>query len=609
MPGITGIIRQGAEEVERDLGSMLQTLRHDPLYTYGQFADRDLGIHVGWTAHPGSYTDCMPLVNEARDTVIILQGEIFSDTDRPGDVGAIQGKGGPDSAHKLLDLYAEHGDQFFAALNGWYAGVVIDRTLRKVTLFNDRYGMSRIYCHSAADEFIFSSEAKALLKIRPALRKIAPDKLAERFRYNCVLNDESIFSGVSLLPRGSAWSFDGAPAPRKRKYFDFAEWEAQDELPEEQFYSEWARTISTAFPKYALEGSKVGLSSTAGLDTRLIMAALGEQNRLHPSYTFAGAWGELFDVRTARKAAAVYEQPFTAIPITEKFLRDFGDYATRTIHVSDGTHDAFAAHDVFFNEFAREIAPIRLTGKFGSEVVRIRRLMPSETYAPGFLVPELQALVDRLPHFNDTNPHGHPLTRVVTEEIPWHEHGRLAVEQAAVTMRTPYMDNDLVKLMYCAPKGSRAAGDLQERYVKERAPEFARFVTNLGRFSSTSPMLTKLCYYPFWAMFKVEYTYLYATPHWLTRLDRALASWHLEKLLSGRQKWEGYRIWMKTHFDGFLRDTLSNSQADYTRFFDYKAVNQMVERHTAGTHNYFDEINRALTTELICSSLLKEGGA
>ncbi len=69
-------------------------------------------------------------------------------------------------------------------------------------------------------------------------------------------------------------------------------------------------------------------------------------------------------------------------------------------------------------------------------------------------------------------------------------------------MRTPYMDNALVKLMYQAPKGSRAAGDLQEAYVKDFAPEFGKFVTNLGRFVSPNPVVTKLAYYPFLGAFQ-----------------------------------------------------------------------------------------------------------
>src|SRR5205085_261583 len=123
---------------------------------------------------------------------------------------------------------------------------------------------------------------------------------------------------------------------------------------------------------YAREGNEVALSLTAGLDTRVIMAALQAQRRSFPCYTFGGAWGETFDIRTARKLAAIDHQPYQAMKIGEEFLRSFGHYAERSVYLSDGTHDAFGAHDVYFNELAREIAPIRLTGKLGSEIVRVR---------------------------------------------------------------------------------------------------------------------------------------------------------------------------------------------------------------------------------------------
>ena len=69
------------------------------------------------------------------------------------------------------------------------------------------------------------------------------------------------------------------------------------------------------FPRYAQEGDKVALSSSAGLDTRLIMAGLRDQIKQRPSYTFNGAWGELLDVRTGRKTANVYHQPHQRISI------------------------------------------------------------------------------------------------------------------------------------------------------------------------------------------------------------------------------------------------------------------------------------------------------
>jgi len=607
MPGITGIIRFAPDgRIDRDLDSMLGAMRYNKRYSHGRFFEEDCGLGIGWTCHPGSFAEGMPLISHNGDTVMIFTGETFEEPELIAHSRCSTSNGTSTKAAYLLDLYAELGEQFFTRLNGWFAGVIVDRRSKRVTLFNDRYGMGRIYFHATPDEFLFASEAKALLKVRPALRTIETERLAEYLRYNCVLGDGTLFRGISLLPKASAWSFERNTSPRKRQYFNFVEWENQPRLEDETFYSHWADTVAHVVPRYAREGSTVALSTTAGLDTRLIMAGLREQIKRHPFYTFGGAWGELFDVSTSRQTANVYHQAHQCISINDQFLRGFPDYARRAVHISDGTHDAFGAHDVFFNEIASEIAPIRLTGKFGSEIVRIRRLVPSINYRPGFLLGDLQTLVEQLPTFANTNPRGNALTRVVTEEIPWHEHGRVAVEQSQLVLRTPYMDTELVKLMYQAPESSRVAGDLQERYVRERAPELARNITNLGRFASRNPIVTKLFYYAFWALFKVEYTYLYATPHWFTWLDRKLERWHLERLLSGRQKWEGYRIWIKTAFAPFLHDTLSNPQAEYTRFFDYQTMARMVERHIAGTHNYLEEINKALTVQLIFSSLLRE---
>ena len=58
-------------------------------------------------------------------------------------------------------------------------------------------------------------------------------------------------------------------------------------------------------------------------------------------------------------------------------------------------------------------------------------------------------------------------------------------------------------------------------------------------------------------------------------------------------------------FADFIQQTLLNPKAQFAQFFNSKTVEEMVRRHIAGTHNYLNEINKVLTVELICSSLLK----
>jgi asparagine synthase (glutamine-hydrolysing) len=605
MSGIAGIIRKiPLGRHENDLQLMVEAMRNGPHCTGGRYVSPELGLYVGWMDQQGSFSDCMPLINRQGDVVLIFQGENFLDDESRSRLKRL-GWGGDDSnARYLLDLYQEFGEEFFLRLNGWFSGVIVDLREKRITLFNDRFGMGRIYIHEGKDEFIFGSQAKSLLKVRPELRSMEVESLAEQLRYNCVTKDKTLFKGISLLPSASRWEFEDSVLPKRRHYFHFNDWEKQPALNPDQFYQAFSETISRVFPRYARGANPVAFSLTAGLDTRAITAALEEGNRSVPCYTFGGGWGELFDVSVARKIAKIYNQPFQAIKIEDRFLTGFSEFARRTIYNSDGTHDAFGAHDVYFNETARKIAPIRLTGKFGSEVVRIRRLLPSLTYPSGFLQPKLGSLVEALPSYAEINPNGHPLTRVVCEEIPWHEFGRVAIEQSELTLRTPYMDNELVKLMYQAPPAIRTAGHVQEQYVRDKSRELSRIWTNMGKFASGNQMITKLLYGAAWALFKVEYTYLYATPHWLTRFDRALPKLRLEKVLSGRQKWEGYRLWIKTHFAEFIQATLLSPQAYYTRHFEKKTVERMVRSHIAGTHNYMSEINRALSIELIYSTLL-----
>lgn len=582
---------------------MLEIMQHEKYYVGGRYTNPDVGLDVGWWSQQSSLGESMPAISNDRRFVLIFAGEHFSHDSSHGSDdrnGAMESR-----SYELLRLYEKLGDKFLNQMNGWFCGIAIDLNLRKITLFNDRYGMSRLYFFRGEDEFIFASEAKCLLRIRPELRRIDPAALAQYLQFDCVMGNKTLFERVSLLPVASSWEFDGGTEPQQRTYFNFAEWEEQPRLERDRFYEKFEETVSRVFPAYMTGAQPVGLSLTAGLDTRAILAAARARNQSLPCYTFGGAWGETYDIGTARKLATICSQQFNAIKISDHFLAEFPKYAQKSVYLSDGTHDALGAHDVYFNEIARNIAPIRLTGKLGSEIVRTRRLISAGNFPRGLLQPSFAPYLDEAPSFESVAERSHPLSRVVAEEIPWHEFGRIAVEQSRVVLRTPYMDNDLVKLMYQAPPELRASRTLQSRYVEDTSHEISDIPTNMGRIGNDSELMRNTAYAFYWALFKLEHIYLFATPHWLTRFDRKLERLRLERILAGRQKFEGYRIWMKTHFAEFIRDTLLGPQAQCTDFFDKALLTKMVIGHTAGTHNYLKEINKMLTVELICSSLIK----
>src|SRR5207245_7313778 len=70
----------------------------------------------------------------------------------------------------LVHLY-EADPSFPVGLNGRFHGLLTDRTRGTTTLFNDRYGMHRLYYHESKEAFYFAAEAKAILAVCPELRR------------------------------------------------------------------------------------------------------------------------------------------------------------------------------------------------------------------------------------------------------------------------------------------------------------------------------------------------------------------------------------------------------------------------------------------------------
>src|SRR5207245_2022969 len=134
-------------------------------------------------------------------------------------------------------------------LNGVFHGVLTDRARRTATLFNDRYGMHRIYYHESKEALYFAAEAKAILSVRPELRTADPRGVGEFVACGCVLENRTLFTGIHVLPPAAAWISRNGCIERKT-YFQPKEWEEQTPLDSELYYHEIRETFSRILPRY-----------------------------------------------------------------------------------------------------------------------------------------------------------------------------------------------------------------------------------------------------------------------------------------------------------------------------------------------------------------------
>jgi len=601
MPGIVGMIAKGSfPEKTKVLDRMMKCMMHESFYTSGTYVNKQLGICLGWVNISGSFTDCMPVWNEKKDICLVFNGENFVDR---GLAEKLKAKGHdfePSNAGYLVHLYEENEGEFIQSLNGWFSGVLIDLRKKEVVLFNDRFGMQRIYYHAGKDVFYFSSEAKSILKVCPETKELEMKGLSEVISFGCVLENRTLFSEIFLLPPGSNWIFKNGALKREEQYFAPDVWEKQPLLGKEDFYKHLRATFLKLLPRYFDTEQKIALSLTGGLDTRMIMASKDLAPNELPCYTFGGMYRDCFDVKVARKVAMVCKQSHRVLTVDKHFFSDFPELAEKTVYVTDGNLDVSGSADLYVNKMAREIAPIRLTGNYGSEVLRgsvhLKAMPACKGLFNGAFEDQINAAANTL---SDVR-RGNRVTFAAFKQTPWHHYNRLALEQSQLCLRSPYLDNDLVKLMFRAPDEVLNSGELSFRLINDGNIELGNMMTDRGLGGNKSHWVSRMAYLYHEFLFKADYAYNYGMPQWLAKIDHTVLSpLHMERLFLGQHKFYHFRRWFRDELADYVREILLDQRSLNRPYLRGRFVEKMVSDHTAGRLNYTTEITKLLTFELL----------
>lgn len=597
MPGLALILAPGpVGKHEADLHRMVSSMQHEPFYKVGTYSDAALGVHVGWACHPGSHCDRLPLCSEDGNLMLFFYGEHRS---------ANSGRNGESSdAHAVLRLFEKHGLDAAPLLNGWFHGVLVDRGRQQIAVFNDRYGMQRLHVLEDSPGTLFATEAKALLMVRPQLRELDPRGLAEWFSCGCALGNQTLFRGISLLPPGSAWVFSADGTLNKKSYFSSSEWENQPALSSTEFSERLQETFPRVLGRYTNGAEPVAMSLTGGLDGRMIMAWARASEGALPCYTFNSSYRDCADVRIARKVAAACGQPHQTISVGDEFLRQFPRLAERTVHITDGAMDVSGAAELYVNRLAHQIAPVRLTGNYGSEVLRRHvafkpHPLAGEVFSPDF-VPQLAAAANTY----SEEAAGNQLSFIAFKQVPWHHYARLAVEQSQITIRSPFLDNDLVALAFQAPPEATTSLAPSLRLIAQGNPLLGRIPTDRGITYPADRMTNRVHRSIQEFLAKAEYAYDYGMPNWLARIDKGLASFRFEKLFLGRQKFCHFRSWYRHQLAAYIKEILLDPRSRSRSHVNGPALERLVKSHVNGVRNYTMEIHKLLSIELLHRTLL-----
>lgn len=607
MPGIIGIIsKTSIDKNKQDMSEMVNCMRHESFYSTGTYCNEQMGIYTGWVCHKDSFCDCMPVWNEKKNIALIYFGENFTDLELFDQLKAKHHMFDRTNASYIIHMYEEKGIDFLQDLNGWFSGIIIDLQANKAVLFNDRYGMQKVFYYQTKDAFYCASEAKALLKVCPELRELDMQGIAEFLSCNCVLENRTLFKNIKLLPAGAAWIFDNNIYPFKTHYFDPAAWENQPWLEKNFFYDRLRETFRRILPRYFRSNLPIAISLTGGLDTRMIMANMDLPQGKYPCYTFGSMYNDCYDVKIARKVAETCQQVHHTIPVDENFLKDFNKFADKTVYITDGYLGLEGASETYVNNLARDIAPIRLTGNFGGEVFRSIRHLSARPQNGNLFSLDFHKYLKMVKVTLNKQKRNTPLSFFLFNETPWCHNNRFVSEQSQIITRTPYMDNELVELFYRAPPEVTRNKDMCLRLIIDGNHSLASILTDRGIDCRSKFPLPNLVHLFYEFLFKAEYAYDYGMPQWLAKLDYAFKYFHFEKLFLGRHKFNHYRLWYRDEIANYVKAILLDNKTLNRPYLNRKAIEEIVEGHTNGNHNYTTEIRQLLNIELIQRLLIEK---
>src|SRR5262249_17781579 len=196
-------------------------------------------------------------------------------------------------------------------------------------------------------------------------------------------------------------------------------------------------------------------------------------------------------------------------------------YAERTVYLTDGCAEVNRAADLYLNERARQIAPVRMTGNYGSEVLRrVTAFKPVESVSAVFAA-DFRRYVHEAATTYAEQRRGHPVSFAAFRQAPWYHYGLLALEQTQLSVRSPYLDDEIVRIAYRAPELADHGRDICLRLIADANPALSSIRTDRGLgprglFAAATRALLEL-------QFKAEYAFDYGMPQWLAAIDHRLA--------------------------------------------------------------------------------------
>ena len=269
-----------------------------------------------------------PMCNAAQDIWITFNGEIYNFKELRKELEKKYTFKSDSDTEVIIHAYEEWGEECVNKMNGMWAFCIYNQKKKILFLSRDRLGKKPLYYYANNEQFIFSSEIKALFT-HPIKKELNELAIPSFLSYRYVLGEETFFRGVRKLLPAHNLIFDLRSNKIKRiyEYWDLKPQEIN--VDESNAKAHMAALLEKSVAYRKISDVPLGVILSGGLDSSLVTALLAKQEK-NPVNTFTVKFREEgFDETTfARAVSDLYKTNYHEVSIdTSNFIELMRDYS------------------------------------------------------------------------------------------------------------------------------------------------------------------------------------------------------------------------------------------------------------------------------------------